>query len=312
VENIISLSHLNFSYSGKKVLDDFSMQVPTHSIFGLLGPNGSGKTTTIRLILGLLPHIHGTIHVFGKEIRRDRIPILRQVGALVEVPSLYLHLSGFDNIEITRKLIGGLPQSRTDEVLELVGLKSNANRTARTYSLGMKQRLGIALALLNKPRLLILDEPSNGLDPSGIKEMRELIIELNKNEGTTILISSHLLSEMEKTATHIGIIKSGQCVFQGSLENLHALSNRKIFKIKVDNVPFTLRSIQSLPGIEVIRVDEIQHWVYLQVNHTLSISNLNKLLVQNDVSVTGIEPETSSLEHSFMELTETKDERNIL
>lgn len=307
MENIISLSNLNFSYSGKKVLDDFSMQVPARSIFGLLGSNGSGKTTTIRLILGLIPYSQGSVHVFGKEIEKGRIAILSRVGALVEVPSLYLHLSGFDNIEITRKLIGGVPNSRTDEVLELVKLTSEVNRTARTYSLGMKQRLGIALALLNNPDLLILDEPTNGLDPSGIKEMRELIVDLNKNKGTTVLISSHLLSEIEKTATHVGIIKSGQCVYQGSLENLHALSNRKSYKIKVDSIPIALKSLRSLQGIEVIRVDEIQNWVYLQINDALPIATVNQLLVQNNIAVTGIEPEMANLEASFMELTETKD-----
>ena len=213
-ENIITTSALDFSFSsGRKVLNDINLAVPKGSIYGFLGPNGAGKTTTLRLILGLIKSSGDKVKIFGQDLNKERIFILHRIGSLIEQPSLYLHLTARENLEVFR-LSYGSDEKRIKEVLEIVGLSDTADKKARAFSLGMKQRLAIAIALLHDPELLILDEPSNGLDPNGIIEMRKLIIKLNQEFGKTILISSHLLTEMEKMATHLGIIHQGR--FKGA------------------------------------------------------------------------------------------------
>ena len=201
------------------VLRGISLQVPTGSIYGFLGPNGAGKTTTLRLILGLLRQQRGTIHLFGLPMKGHRIEILRRVGASIESPSLYAHLTARENLRIWQTLFR-CPARRTGEVLDLVGLPDTGSKRAGQFSLGMKQRLSIAIALLHEPSLLILDEPTNGLDPHGILEMRDLLLTLNRDRGITIVVSSHLLSEVERLVTDVGIINLGSMMFQGPLASL--------------------------------------------------------------------------------------------
>ncbi|HEY4060471.1 MAG TPA: ABC transporter ATP-binding protein [Puia sp.] len=216
----LETDRLTHTFSGDTiVLDQIHLQVPTGSIYGFLGPNGAGKTTTLRLVLGLLKKKQGEIRVFGKRFDRDRLSILQRVGSLIETPSLYGHLTAVENLTLLQKIYR-CPKERIGEVLELVGLPDTGNKKASQFSLGMRQRLGIAIALLNNPSFLILDEPTNGLDPNGIIEMRELLRTLNKERGMTILLSSHLLSEIEKLVTHVGIISKGKLLFQGTLESL--------------------------------------------------------------------------------------------
>jgi lantibiotic transport system ATP-binding protein len=200
------------------VLNDINLHVPTGSIYGFLGPNGAGKTTTLRLILGLLKKQQGEIDVFGQRWEADRIAILSRIGSLIERPSLYPQLTARENLWVLQRVYR-CPYRRIEEVLELTRLTDTAGKKAGKFSLGMKQRLAIAIALLNDPALLILDEPTNGLDPEGIIEMRELFRDLNQR-GVTILLSSHLLGEMEKLITHTGIIHKGRLLFQGSLDQL--------------------------------------------------------------------------------------------
>lgn len=200
-------------------LQNIDLQVLSGSIYGFLGPNGAGKTTTLRLILGLLRQQEGTISVFGRPFGPNRVDILKRIGSLIESPSLYSHLTAVANLRIFQKIYD-CPEQRIDEVLHLVDLAGTKNKKAGRFSLGMKQRLGIAIALLNDPSLLILDEPTNGLDPGGMIEMRELLKRINQEKGTTILVSSHLLSEMERLVTHIGIIHKGRLLFQGTLAQL--------------------------------------------------------------------------------------------
>jgi ABC-type multidrug transport system ATPase subunit len=206
------------------------------AIYGFLGPNGAGKTTTIRLLLDLLPASSGTVKVFGKSLRQDRNLILFRIGALIETPSLYEHLTGLDNLKVTANL-RSIRNDRVWEVLKLVGLGLEAGKYVHNYSLGMKQRLGLALALLSSPDLLILDEPTNGLDPSGIIEIRELLRELNVKQGVTILVSSHLLSEVERLVSHVGIIGQGEMLFQGPLEELRIRSavDKAVIEIDTDD-----------------------------------------------------------------------------
>ena len=209
--HIIKTSGLTYQYAaGIKTLSDIHLEVKKGSIYGFLGPNGSGKTTTISLLLGLLNNQEGEIEIFGKRLNSDRINILKKIGSLIETPSLYGHLNAKENLEIYRAVYDA-PKKRIPEVLEIVGLKDTGKKLVKKFSLGMKQRLSIALALLPNPELLILDEPSNGLDPAGIIEFRELIKNLNRKYNMTILILSHLLGEVEKMVSHLGIIYKGRC-----------------------------------------------------------------------------------------------------
>ena len=234
---IIKTENLCFSYSkSKNDISNLNLEVPTGSVYGFLGPNGSGKTTTIRLLLGLLKHHKGTITLFGKTMPKNRIANLKNVGALIENPSLYGHLNAKENLKIAARYRGEIPKTRIDEVLEIVKLSYAKQKKVKAFSLGMKQRLGLAIALLSSPELLILDEPTNGLDPKGIIEMRTLIKELNQNQGITIFISSHLLSEIEKTCSHVGIIRDGQMLFQDTVKALKGSQEGKIsIEIEIDD-----------------------------------------------------------------------------
>ncbi|PZR22783.1 MAG: ABC transporter ATP-binding protein [Flavobacterium psychrophilum] len=223
-EFIIQTQSLTFRYSKhRKVLDDVSLNIPKGSIYGFLGPNGAGKSTTMRLLTGILPQQDKSISMFGKPLHEQLPEVFEKVGSLVESPALYLHLSGYNNLKYIAKL-RNVPLSKIDEILELVELTKDAKRKAKQYSLGMKQRLAIAMALLDEPELLLLDEPVNGLDPNGIQDIRRLLVRLNKEKGVTIFVSSHLLAEIEKMCTHVGIISNGKLRFEGSIEELSKFS----------------------------------------------------------------------------------------
>jgi len=219
-EFIIQTKSLNFQYSKqRKVLDNVSLNIPKGSIYGFLGPNGAGKSTTMRLLTGILEEQEESISIFGKPLKNQLPKVFENIGSLVESPALYLHLSGYNNLKYIAKL-RNIPESRIAEVLELVELTNDAKRKAKQYSLGMKQRLAIAMALLSEPQLLLLDEPVNGLDPNGIQDIRKLLVKLNREKGVTIFVSSHLLAEIEKMCTHIGIINNGKLQFEGTMQEL--------------------------------------------------------------------------------------------
>lgn len=216
---VLKINNLSKTYKGKKVLNNINLSVEKGCIYGFLGPNGAGKSTTIRIILGLIKKYNGNVDIFNSKINTNRASILNNIGSLVESPSYYDHLSVYKNLKIW-STIKNIDNSRIDEVLKIVNLYTNKDKKAGKLSLGMKQRLGIAQALLNNPDLLILDEPTNGLDPIGIKEMRELIISLSQKHNKTIFISSHLLSEMELMIDNVCIINDGIVLYEGSLINL--------------------------------------------------------------------------------------------
>jgi len=224
----VETRELTHQFGAETVLRQVNLEVSAGTIYGFLGPNGAGKTTTLRLVLGLLRQQAGAIHVFGQPLQRHRIEILRRVGSSIESPSLYGHLTARENLEVWR-LVFGSPKSRIDDVLALAGLSGTGRKRADQFSLGMKQRLSIAVALLHEPSLLILDEPTNGLDPHGILEIRDLLTRLNRERGMTVLVSSHILSEIEKLVTHVGIIHRGALVFQGTLAALVALQQESSF-----------------------------------------------------------------------------------
>lgn len=231
--------------TGRAVLRDLSLTVPARAIYGFLGPNGAGKTTTIRLLLGLMRLQRGEIVVLGRSIRDEARTVRRQVGSLVELPSLYGHLSARENLDIWRAVYQA-PRSRGEDVLELVGLHRTGRQRVREFSLGMRQRLGLAIALLHRPSLLLLDEPTNGLDPHGIVEMRALLRRLNMEEQVTIFLSSHLLSEVERLVTHVCVLSCGQVAFDGTLREFTTAAGR-------DGT--IIHTADTLRAAEVLRTD---------------------------------------------------------
>ena len=213
------------SLGGREVVRGIDLSVPTGCVYGFLGPNGCGKTTSMRLILGLMKPDSGTIEIFGESMADNRLAILRRVGSFIESPALYEHLTGRANLELVRRLLG-LPKQETGRVLELVDMTKDADRRVGTFSLGMRQRLALARTLLGKPRLLMLDEPTNGLDPDGIADMRALIRELPRRLDCTVFLSSHLLSEVEQVADHVGLLHGGKLLRQGDLDPMLAGGSR--------------------------------------------------------------------------------------
>ena len=295
-ESIITTSAHDFSFSsGRKVLNDINLAVPKGSIYGFLGPNGAGKTTTLRLILGLIKSSGDKVKIFGQDLNKERIFILHRIGSLIEQPSLYLHLTARENLEVFR-LSYGSDKKRIIEVLEIVGLSDTADKKARAFSLGMKQRLAIAIALLHDPELLILDEPSNGLDPNGIIEMRKLIIKLNQEFGKTILISSHLLTEMEKMATHLGIIHQGRLLFQGSMDELHSLKGKSTLSLTTDNDVAAKNILEKNYAVTVS-----ENGLNVGIEGKESIPAINKALVEQGLKVYNLSPMQFNLEDMFMQ-----------
>ncbi len=298
--NSIEATNLSHQFSkGEPILNNINLTVKEGSIYGFLGPNGAGKTTTLRLILGLLRKQQGDIHLFGKPFEQHRTTVLRQIGSLIESPSLYGQLTAAENLLVWQKVYQ-CPKQRIPEVLHLVGLPNTGTKKASQFSLGMKQRLAIALALLHNPSLLILDEPTNGLDPSGIIEMRELLKKLNREQGITILISSHLLTEIEKLVTDVGIINHGKILFQGSLEELmqhQRQASSLIFEVNKIEAALQIMLDQQLHA--VIEQGKIK----LPILPNAMIAAINRQLVAQGIDVYGIAMAENDLETIFMNLT---------
>jgi len=296
--HIIKTTGLTYQYSKDlKTLSDINLQVERGSIYGFLGPNGSGKTTTLSLLLGLLNNQKGDIEIFGQHLGANRVNILRKIGSLIETPSLYGHLTAKENLEVYRQIYGA-SKERIGDVLQIVGLESTGKKVVKKFSLGMKQRLSIALALLPNPELLILDEPSNGLDPAGIIELRELIKKLNKEYGMTILISSHLLAEVEKMVTHVGIIFKGRMLFQGTLSALHLFQQKgsRLFIKTSDNAAAYKLLHEHEPEI-------IGESVSVAFNEIRQVAAINKTLTNHHLDVYLLQPKESDLEQLFIDLT---------
>ncbi|PEY40969.1 bacitracin ABC transporter ATP-binding protein [Bacillus cereus] len=295
---IVETEDLTKTYGAVNSVSQLQMKVGKGEIYGFLGPNGAGKTTTIRMLLGLIKPTAGNIKVFNRDLKTNRIDILREVGSLVESPSYYGHLTGHENLEVIRQMLQ-VPKKNIDEVLRIVRLEKQKDKLVKQYSLGMKQRLGIAMALLGNPKLLILDEPTNGLDPAGIQEIRELIKQLPKQYDMTVVISSHLLNEMDQIATQVGIINSGQLIFQDKMEVLRKKSQASM-KIRVNDV---VKAHQILEQHQIHLGLEGDCLVTHQQEDHL-ISQINYLLVQQNISVYRIEEEKHTLEEIFLSLTE--------
>ena len=285
------------TYGDMAAVRGLSLSVPAQSVYGFLGPNGAGKSTTIRMVLGLQRPDRGTISLFGRPLARERIALLRRIGSLVESPSLYLHLTGRENLEVHRRLLG-LPARVIDEALEAVELSPVASRLVRNYSSGMKQRLGLAQALLGNPELLLLDEPTNGLDPAGIHEVRTLIRDLPRRRGVTVFLSSHLLAEVEQVATHLAIISQGQLKFEGKREDLQTRGKPMIL-VEVDRPERAHELIAGL-GLAVTR-ERNRMWIAQDAQYVSA--RINTILVNAGIAVSHLATQNLTLEDLFLELT---------
>jgi ABC-2 type transport system ATP-binding protein len=295
---LIETRGLTRRFSTQLAVNNLNLSVPAGEVYGFLGPNGAGKTTAIRMLLGLIRPNAGEVRLFGQSLNGNHQSLMRRVGALVESPSLYPHLTGRENLEVTRRLLGS-PRNLIDVALETIKLTKDAHRRVREYSLGMRQRLGLALALLNKPELLILDEPTNGLDPAGIHEMRDLIRRLPEEFGVTVFLSSHLLSEVEQIASHIGIIHEGSLLFQGTLAELQAKQQTQL-TVGVKQLDLAIKCLNAAGWTVQRRVDKK---LDVSARAPEDAIEINRLLVEQRFDVFHLSLAQASLEDIFLTLT---------
>ena len=300
-ENIIEIKNLSKSFKELKAVDNLSLNVFKGDVFGFLGPNGAGKSTTIRMLLSLINPTSGNIKIFGKSLNEKRLEILRKIGAIVEKPDFYSFLSAYKNLEILGKLSEtDVSRKRIMELLELVGLDKRFKSKVKTFSHGMKQRLGIAQALLHDPELIILDEPTTGLDPQGMKEIRDLIISLSKEKQKTIFLSSHILYEVELVANRMIIISKGTAKIEGKVQDL-LNANKLDVSFEVDSIESAKNIIQISKWIGNLTSIANNNMIFSLTQH--EIAPLNKYLIENNIMVSAVVPKRS-LEEYFLQITE--------
>jgi ABC-type multidrug transport system ATPase subunit len=286
-------------YGKTTALAGLSLAVPPGSIFGFLGPNGAGKSTAIRILLGLQRPSRGTVSLFGHQLPEARVEMLRRIGSMVESPSPYLHLTGRENLEVHTRLLGMTP-GVIDEALDAVNLLPMRDRLVRHYSTGMKQRLGIAIALLGDPDLLVLDEPTNGLDPAGIHEVRALVRDLPRRRAVTVFLSSHLLAEVEQVATHLAIISRGELRFQGTLADLQ--TRKRAAVVAVVDRPELAMQLLAAAGYPATAADGR----ISIVGRENDPARINAILVNGGIAVSRLGVEQPSLEDFFLEITDSE------
>jgi len=295
---VVEVDGLTKRFGERTVVQNVDLRVPRGSAFGYLGPNGAGKTTLIRMLLGLTPASSGQMQLLGLPVPERRAEALARVGAIVEEPRFHGHLTGRENLRIVAAARGLEAASRIDASLEQVGLAARAGDRVKTYSLGMKQRLGIARCLLADPELLILDEPMNGLDPAGIQEFRGFVRSFVE-EGRTIVLSSHLLDEVEKTCDHVAIVDGGTVVAQGSIAELRG--DGHVLFVETDDAQRARGILADSPTVE--RVVDDGHVLAVSMLDLAGVSDLNRRLVEAGISVRRLEPQQASLEQRFLEIT---------
>lgn len=302
---IIETNNLGKKFGDKEVVSSLFLQVAKGDVYGFLGPNGSGKTTTIRMLLGLIQPSQGSAMLNGYDTKSDLNRAIGGVGAVVESPSFYDYLSGRENLRLMANLIPGISGERVEEVLEMTGMADRADGPAGSYSTGMRQRLGIARALLNYPQLVILDEPTNGLDPRGMIEIREIIGRLNREEGITFFISSHLLHEVEQTCNRVGVLREGKLMAQGLVNDLID-SEHEVIEITVaeERTGETARLLTLLDYVSDVEICDSRVTARIEKG---SSARLNRYLMNNGIEVAYLAPQNSSLEEYFIELTERND-----
>jgi ABC-2 type transport system ATP-binding protein len=295
---IVQVDHISKRIGSKTIIDKLSFDVPRGEVFGFLGPNGAGKTTTIRMMVGLMSISEGDIRIGGYSIRTHFEQAIRHIGAIVENPEMYKFLSGYNNLVHYARMIPGIGEDRIQEVIDLVGMTNRIHDKVKTYSLGMRQRLGIAQALLHKPSVLILDEPTNGLDPAGIRELRDHLRKLTRNEGISVIVSSHLLAEMELMCDRVAIIQNGKLVDVRLIkEFVHEDDKQRVsFEVEAIDQAVKLVSEQGLT-VEVI---EDHLFINLDKQETAA---WNRRFVEAGIAVYGIRKTAKSLEDQFLEMT---------
>ncbi|MDD4322274.1 MAG: ABC transporter ATP-binding protein [Dehalococcoidales bacterium] len=286
----------HFNTARRKILavDNLNIEVPQGSIYGFLGPNGSGKTTTIGMLLGLIRPSAGSIELFGQDMGRESPKLLERTSSVLENSPMYPYLSGRDNLEVFARMRGAVDHSKIDEVLDIVGLAKRAGSPSRTYSLGMRQRLSIALALLSDPELVILDEPTNGLDPSGIIDIRDIIRQLGE-QGKTIFLSSHLLHEVEQVCDYVAVLNRGRVIAQGPVEELLHRGDR--LEIKVNDINAASLLLADVPWISTIETDE--EYLYITADEAKH-PDINEMLVRSGIKVFEMKKSSNSLEDFFL------------
>lgn len=291
---ILKIKNLNKSFGKKKILKNVSFNVNEGDILGFIGPNGAGKTTTIKMILGLQSINSGTVTINGYDIKKNFEKAIEKVGTIVENPDLYMYLSGYDNLKLISNLYKNVDKERIDEVIKIVKLETRINDKVSKYSLGMRQRLGIAQALLHKPNLLILDEPTNGLDPEGIKELRDIIKRLATKEKVGVVISSHNLSELESFCNKIVIIKNGEIVETNELKKVKNIEESYIFEVD---------EISKISKILEEKIEKINDNSFKIHTNKESIPEIIKKLIENGVKIYTVKEEEISLEDAFLKRT---------
>ena len=292
-------------FGARTAVDAISMTVPERAVYGFLGRNGAGKTTTLKMLLGLLKPTAGSAFVCGFDVACDRIAAARRIGALLEAHGLYPNLSGRENLDLTRTLLG-LPATEVDRALEVVEMSEHARRRVSDYSLGMRQRLGLARAMLGAPPVLVLDEPTNGLDPDGIADMRRFLKALPDRTGATVLLSSHLLGEIEQTATHVGIVHEGRLVLEGDLASLKADQAPEI-ALRVDDPVRAARVLRDQDLTVTEAGDELIARLRPGYDHDAAVAGLNRALVSAGVGVFAVGARTRSLEGIYRQASSFSD-----
>jgi len=296
--NAIEINKVDFGYvKTDKILKALSMHVPKGSIYGFLGPNGAGKTTTLKLLLGLLKMQSGEVKVLDQNVLKHYPQYLQQIGSLIENSSLYGHLSAKNNMRIWAKQLG-ISESKIPEILEVVGLEAVGKKKAQNFSTGMKQRLGLGISLLHDPDILILDEPTNGLDPIGITELRATLRKLNES-GKTILLSSHILSEVEKIVSHVGILKNGALAFEGSIDELQAFLQSNVeLVLNVDDKTKAKSILQSYD------VGQTEEGLILKIDHINQVDDIIKQCQENGIKIYEVYNQKNDLEKLFMDISQ--------
>ena len=295
MENILECKNLCKTFGKKQILHNVSFEIKKGDILGFIGPNGAGKTTTIKLILGLQNITNGKVLINGYDVEKEFTKAIEKVGAIVENPDMYMYMSGYDNLKLVANMYKGITTKRIDEVVKLVKLENRINDKVSKYSLGMRQRLGIAQAILHNPNLLILDEPTNGLDPEGIKEMRELLVDLAKKEEMAILISSHNLAELDNFCNKICIIKNGEIIETNEITAIKKDIEHQQFIVEIDNT----KNIKKLYSEATIVNEKIFKISMKKEN----VPNLVVNLVNNNIKIYEIKEDEKSLEDAFFERT---------
>lgn len=295
MENILECRSLCKTFGKKQILKDVSFEIKEGDILGFIGPNGAGKTTTIKLILGLQSITSGKVYINGYNVEKEFTKAIEKVGAIVENPDMYMYMSGYDNLKLVSNMYKGIGTKRIDEVVKLVKLENRINDKVSKYSLGMRQRLGIAQAILHKPNLLILDEPTNGLDPEGIKEMRELLVSLARNEKMAILISSHNLAELDNFCNKVCIIKNGEIIETSEISAIKKDIEHEKFIIEIENT----KEINK-----IYKEAEIINYKVFKINiKRENVPDLVIDMVKNNIKIYEIKEDEKSLEDAFFERT---------